>query len=197
MRGQRPGLLFDGETLAGWGVTGRPEGWTVQDGCILCTAQKGGYLYAERPFENFMLSVDFKIDPKVNSGIFVRVSDLSDPVDTGLEVQILDSYGSGRLDTHTCGAIYDLVPPGKDVFRPPGAWNRAVIRCEGPHVRVELNDETIATMNVDEYAVAGRNPDGSRNKFKYAWRELPRSGHVALQDHGGKVWFCNIKIREL
>src|SRR5438270_9276742 len=102
-------LLFDGESLEGWGATGKEEGWAVDDGAILCTVQGGKYLYTREQFGDFVLSADFKFDSKVNSGIFFRWSDLSDPVDSGLEMQVLDTYGRDNLNTHHCGAIYDLV----------------------------------------------------------------------------------------
>src|ERR1044071_4155020 len=84
-------LLFDGQSLAGWGTTGKPEGWAVEDGAIACTVQGGKYLYSKEQFEDFTLSAEFKFEPKTNSGIFFRWSDLSDPVDSGIEMQVLDT----------------------------------------------------------------------------------------------------------
>jgi hypothetical protein len=37
--------LFDGRTLDGWAATGNPDGWTINQGCIFCTADNGQYLY--------------------------------------------------------------------------------------------------------------------------------------------------------
>lgn len=190
-------LLFDGETLTGWKATGKADGWIVEDGCLVCTAQGGGYLATEEQFEDFHLELDFKIEPRGNSGVFVRWSDLADPVNTGIEIQILDSYGTEELTRHTCGAIYDLVAPSKDVFRPAGEWNHYLIRCEGPKISVELNGELVAEANIDDWAEAGKNPDGTPNKFTYAWATMPRRGHIGLQEHDGKLWFRNVKIKEL
>ena len=189
--------LFDGKTLTGWAATGSDEGWTVDDGAILCTVKGGGYLYTLEQYENFVLSVDFKIDTGVNSGIFFRWSDLNDAVHTGIEIQILDTYGRENPGKHDCGAIYELVAPSKQTCKPAGEWNTNAIACNENLTTVELNGEKIAEMDVDQWTTPGMNPDGTKNKFKYAWKDMPRKGHIGLQDHGGKVWFRNIKLKPL
>ena len=189
--------IFDGKNLGGWSTTGKPEGWTVEDECIICTVQGGKYLYTQDQYENFVLSVDFKIAEKTNSGIFFRWSDLDDPVHTGIEIQIFDSYGQEVSDTHTCGAIYDMVAPSSNPSKPAGEWNNILITSVPNYVSVEKNGVQIAEMDVDQWEEAGKNADGSKNKFKYAWKDMPQKGHIGLQDHGGKVWFRNLKIQQL
>ena len=187
--------LFDGKTLNGWSMTGKAEGWTVEDGCILCTVQGGRYLYTLEEYGDFVLSIDFKMSKGVNSGVFFRWSDLSDPVNTGTEMQIYDHPNPGP--THACGAIYDLVAPSKDVCKPAGEWNNAVITCDDNMISIAMNGEKIAEMDVNLWTEAGKNPDGTVNKFKYAYKNMARKGRIGLQDHGGKVWFRNIKLRPI
>ena len=189
--------IFDGQSLDGWSTTGNPEGWTVEDECIVCTVQGGKYLYTQDQYENFVLSVDFKIAEKTNSGIFFRWSDLNDPVHTGIEIQIFDSYGQEVADTHTCGAIYDMVAPSSNPSKPAGEWNNILITSVPNHISVEKNGVQIAEMDVEQWEEAGKNADGSKNKFKYAWKDMPQKGHIGLQDHGGKVWFRDLKIQQL
>ncbi len=86
-------LLFDGKTLNGWKATGSVEGWTVKDGAIANLAKGGGMLATVDRFGDFALSMEFKVTPHANSGVFFRWAELSDPVQRGIEVQILDSYG--------------------------------------------------------------------------------------------------------
>ena len=162
--------IFDGKNLDGWSTTGKPEGWTVEDECIICTVQGGKYLYTQDQYENFVLSVDFKIAEKTNSGIFFRWSDLDDPVHTGIEIQIFDSYGQEVTDAHTCGAIYDMVAPSSNPSKPAGEWNNILITSVPNHISVEKNGVRIAEMDVDQWEEAGKNADGSKNKFKYAWK---------------------------
>jgi hypothetical protein len=189
--------LFDGKTLNGWGTTGDWKGWKVDDGAILCTVQGGQYLYTREQFGNFILALDFKTDPKTNSGIFLRWGELSDPVQTGIEIQILDTYGKTPAGKHDCGAIYDLVAPTRNACKPAGEWNHTVITCNRNIISVELNGEKVAEMDVDRWTTPGMNPDGTKNKFKNAIRDFPRRGHIGLQDHGGRIWFRNIKLKRL
>jgi hypothetical protein len=204
--------LFNGKDLEGWVTTGKPEGWAVQDGTLACQVKGGGYLYTKEQYGNFALSLDFKVSPpvtklnpktqkeethKCNSGVFVRWSDLKNPVHTGIEVQVFDSVGVTQPGKHDCGALYDMVAPCKNVEKPVGEWNHLVITCQGAQITVELNGEKTAEMNVDQYDKAGQNPDGTKNKFKFAWKDLPRKGYIGFQDHGHRVWYKDVKIQEL
>jgi len=189
--------LFDGSSLDGWETTGKAGGWVVDGDSILCTAQDGGYLYTKERFGDFELELQFKTEKDVNSGVFFRWSDLKDPVHTGIEMQILDTYGQADPDKHAAGAVYDIAPPMVNAVKPAGEWNFVRIRCEGALVECWLNDRMTAEVNLDEFTAAGKNPDGTPNKFKYAYKDLPRVGHIGFQDHGGKVWFRYIAIRRL
>jgi hypothetical protein len=190
-------LLFDGKTLDGWKSTAKGESFAVEDGAIATLGSHSGYLYTPEQYGDFVLTVDYKVSPRANSGIFFRWSDLKDPVNTGIEIQVIDSHGRGTAGTHDDGAIYDLVPPAKNVSKPAGEWNRAVITARDNLVSVELNGEKVAAMDLNRWTEAGKNPDGTKNKFKHAYRDLPRNGHIGLQDHGDRVWFRNIKIKPL
>jgi hypothetical protein len=86
-------LLFNGNDLSGWTVASSPEAWRVEDGTIYCTGKGRGFLYSNEQYKNFVLRLDFKMSPNANSGVFVRIWDRNDPVNTGMEIQILDSYG--------------------------------------------------------------------------------------------------------
>ena len=204
--------LFNGKDLNGWAVTGKPDGWAVVDGAIACQVKGGAYLYTQELYENFALALDFKVSPpvtkvnpmtkkeelhKCNSGVFIRCSDLKNPVHTGIEVQVFDSTGVTQPGKHDCGALYDMVAPCKNTEKPVGEWNHLVITCKGPLIEVELNGEKVSSMNTDQFEKAGVNPDGSKNKFKFAWKDLPKKGHIGFQDHGHQVWFKDVKIRVL
>ncbi len=204
--------LFNGRDLTGWAATGKPGAWTVEDGAIACAQPgSGGYLHTVADYGDFVLSLEFKLSPPVerphrttgrpetvrcNSGVFVRWSDLANPTHTGLEVQLFDSFGVATPGKHDAGAFYDMVAPTKNTVKVAGEWNRIVITARGPHLSVELNGEAINAIDLDAFDQPRRNPDGSVNKFRFPWKDLPRRGHIGLQDHGDRVWFRDVKIRE-
>jgi hypothetical protein len=189
-------LLFDGTSLKGWkNNNDQPVRARIEDGAIN-PYRSGGYLLVfEKPFGDFVLKCDVKMSqPDCNSGVFVRTGDLSDPVYSGLEVQVSSSTKPGR---NNFGSIYDLVAPSKDATNGPGMWDTIEIRCEGPQVTASVNGEEVATINCDEWTEPGKRPDGSTHKFGKAIKDFPREGYIGLQDHGHDVWFKNIKIKPL
>ncbi len=180
--------LFNGKDLTGWQTTGN---WLAEeDGVLAIIPRKGekgwqrysAYLWTERKYGDFILDLEFKYKKGGNSGVFVRVKDRKDPVDTGIEVQILDSYGKkGKLTHHDNGGVIRTVGPSKNMSKPAGEWNRMIITCKGPNLKVNLNGEQIVDVNLKESPVKDR----------------PLVGYIGLQDHGIPLWFRNIKIKEL
>ena len=190
--------LFNGKDLTGWKATRNPDAWGVEDGMIKCTPAKGGNLCTEDQFGDFELELEYKTEPQVNSGVFFRIVDLNDCVHTGYEIQILDTHGKQELGTHDSGALYDMLAPRVNAVKPAGEWNSMRIRAQGAEVQVDLNDQRVIEANVDDWDTPGKNPDGTDNKFtKHAWKDLPKRGHIGLQDHNGVIWFKNIRIKQL
>lgn len=189
-------LLFNGRDASGWKTSGgtKPAETVVEEGALMPWKSGGSVLVCEKPFGDFILKCDVKMPERCNSGIFFRIGNLRDPVQTGFEVQVMNSSGSGL---HDFGAIYDLVPPSKNNLKPAGEWNSVTITCRGPHITVEVNGEKVAEMNCDEWTEPGKRPDGSGHKFRRAIKDFPRSGYLGFQDHGDKVWFRNVKLKVL
>ena len=185
-------LLFNGKNDTGWRCnTGQKIASKVEDGALV-PYKSGGYLIIhEKQFGDFTLKCDVKMDAECNSGVFFRVGDPKDPVQTGFEIQVSSDKGTGY---HDFGSIYDLVKPSTNNTKPTGEWNTIAITCKGPHVTVAVNGETVSEMNCDEWTEPGRGPDGRKNKFAKAVRDFPRQGYIGFQDHGHKVWFKNVKV---
>jgi len=189
--------IFDGKSPQGW-ITNKDKKPLAQanvqsDG--LNPHRSGGYIVVhDKPRGDFVLDFDYKLSKGCNSGVFIRVGDLKNPVYTGLEIAIDDTQGTGVHDT---GAIYDLVAPRVNTQKPLGEWNHMTISAKGPKVEVSVNGEKVSEINVDEFSEPGKRPDGSMHKFKVAIKDLPRSGYFGFQDHGQDCWYKNIKIQSL
>ena len=190
--------LFNGRDLTGWRDRKNPRLWAVEDGMIVGTSEVGkmSNLSTLEQYEDFVLELEYNADAKVNSGVFLRVSDLEDEVHTGLEIQILDTYGKKPpLARNDSGALYDMVAPRENAVRTAGEWNRMRITCDGPLIEVELNGRMVVQADLDLFETPGKNPDGSANKFKFAWKTMPPKGHIGLQTHGAMDSSSGPKIR--
>jgi len=189
-------LLFNGTDLTGWkNNDDKPVLARIEDGGINPHGSGGYLLVYDKPFGDFVLTCDVKMDqPFCNSGIFVRNGDLEDPVQSSLEMQVVTDPAP---DMHGFGSIYDLVAPSKNASHGAGNWDSIEIRCEGPYVTVTVNGAKVTSINCNEWTEPGKRPDGTATKFKKAIKDFPRKGHIGLQDHGYNVWFKNIKLREL
>ena len=83
------------------------------------------------------------------------------------------------------------------VVKKAGEWNRYTIVCKANKINVILNGSQIIDMDLNKWTDAHKNPDGTKNKFNTAYKNMPRNGHIGLQYHGHPLWFRNIKIKEL
>jgi len=195
--------LWNGKDLSGW-QTGPDNAWVVEDGVLALRNRSDGkehnadYLWTMESYGDFILELEFKIPEQANSGLFFRTSDLKDPVYTGIEMQVANSYGRDQLSkTGTAGAIYDCQAPSKNAVRKPGEWNQVRLTCRGSRIEVVLNGEPVIDLDLGRWTEAQKNPDGSKNKFPRAMKDFARSGHIGLQDHGRPVWYRNLRIKRL
>ncbi|MEX0980577.1 MAG: DUF1080 domain-containing protein [Bacteroidales bacterium] len=154
-------------------------------------------IWLNEDYDDFLLELEFKLNPGTNSGVFFRTSDINNPVQTGIEVQIKDDYGRAPIDKHFCGSIYDIREVSKNRVKKPGKWNQLKIICDGSLVQVHLNNRKVIDMDLSDWEEAGKNPDGTKNKFNTAYKDLARKGKIGFQDHGGIVRFRNLKIQKL
>ena len=156
--------LFEGKRADGWLVAeGKPlsKENIQEDG--LNPHKSGGYIVVhEKMYEDFILEFDYKLSKGCNSGVFIRVGDLKDPVMSGLEIAIDDTKGRGM---HDSGAVYDLVSPRVNAQKPVGEWNHMSVAAKGPIIEISLNGENVTKIDLDEWDKPGKRPDGSDHKF--------------------------------
>jgi hypothetical protein len=199
---QRAGwrLLFDGRTTQGWRgymMDSMPSGWQVVDGVLSRVSRAGDIVYQEK-FKNFELSVDWKIAPTGNSGIFYRAIEGPDPIYySGPEMQVLDDNGhaDGKAELTSAGSVYGLYPAPRGIVKPVGEWNTARILVNGNHVEHWLNGQRIAAYELGSADWAQR---VAASKFRQ-WPEYGKAteGYIGLQEHGNWIGFRNIKLRVL
>ena len=179
--------MFDGKTLDGWQTTGN---WVVEDDGVITLKPRPGekgwqrydaYLTTERKYKDFVLDLEFKIRKAGNSGVFLRVGDPSSQVKTGFEVQILDTHGLAKPGNHDCGGVIGTAAPSKNMAKPAGAWNRYTITCKGSQLTVIFNGEQIHDFDLSKSAIKDR----------------PAEGYIGFQDEAKRVWYRNVRIKEL
>jgi hypothetical protein len=199
-------LLFDGKTTQGWRIYQKQEvspKWQVQDGAITLTEGGAGDLITTEEYGDFELELEWKIAEGGNSGIIFHVHE--DPkfkatYNTGPEMQVLDDERhpdakQGKNGNRTAGSLYDMLPPAKKATKPAGQWNKVKLVIKDGKAQHWMNG-----VKTVEYATKGPEWDKmvADSKFK-GWEGFGKydKGHIALQDHGDKVMFKNIKIRPL
>ncbi|MBB1505134.1 DUF1080 domain-containing protein [Pseudoalteromonas sp. SG41-1] len=193
-------LLFDGKDMSHWrnfkSETLSPK-WTIDNGAMLLT-KGGGDILTKKVYRNFDLQIDWKISTKGNSGIFVLADEIGSMIYSHApEIQIIDNeeHPDNKIDSHLAGSLYDLFAAPTTAHKPANNWNSVRIRMQDKHLQVWQNG--ISTLSI----VIGSttwNTLVANSKFA-TWSNFAAAeqGHIGLQDHGDKVWFKNIKIKEL
>lgn len=198
--------LFDGQTLTGWEQHSGTAQYRVLDGAVVGkTVPDTGnsFLCTSKKYSNFILELEFKVDPSMNSGIQFRSNYYTQeteveiagkkkkfPADRvhGYQYEIDPSaraYTGGVYDEGRRGWLFDLKnnEAARKAFK-PGEWNKARIECRGSSIKTFINGVAAADFTDD----------------------LTKEGVIALQVHGigkkaeavGKeVMWKNIRIQVL
>ena len=203
----------DGSSFEGWKgykSDAIPNSWVIEDGAFHFkpTMDASGKITSERgdimtvaQYDDFELSLEWKIGECGNSGIFFNVVEADEypqTYSTAPEMQVLDNTchpdaknGPDRF----AGANYALHPPSEDSSKPAGEWTLAVLKVEGNMVEHWLNGKKIVEYEMYSDDWKAKVADSKFANFPgYA---IGDKGHIALQDHQDPVWFRNIKIEEL
>lgn len=198
--------LFDGKTLTGWEQHSGKAEYRVQDGAVVGkTVPDTGnsFLCTTKKYSDFILELEFKVDPSMNSGVQFRSNYYTQeteveiagkkkkfPADRvhGYQFEIDPSaraYTGGVYDEGRRGWLFDLKnnEAARKAFK-QGEWNKARIECRGNSIKTFLNGVPAADFTDD----------------------LTKEGVIALQVHGigkkteavGKeVMWRNIRIQEI
>ena len=212
-------MLWDGKTTQGWRGATQDDfpknGWEIKDGILTVEAsggaesRNGGDIVTIESFRNFELSLDFLLTEGANSGIKYFVKPYLNKEGgsaIGLEFQLLDDKKHpdakrGKNGNRTIGSLYDLIRAenrttgarGKN-FKGVEQWNNARVVVENGTVQHWLNH--VKVVEFDRFSQVF---NALVEKSKYEkWEQFGQwpEGVILLQDHGDKVSFKNIKIRE-
>ena len=177
--------------------------WSWQDG-ILSSTKKDQAIWTQLEYENFVLDLEFNLEPGANSGVFIYNTDMKNWVPNTVEIQLLDDASPKWVKypaNWKCGGVFGHSAPLKSVLKPAGEWNRITIRAQGPALTVLLNGEIVTDLNMQDWKSGKKNPDGSDIP---EWLPRPLAvmatkGRIGLQGaHGGvPTHFRNLKIKPI
>lgn len=203
-------LLFDGTTTSGWRKFKSDKigaAWKVKDGALYLDATNkkdwqtgdGGDIVTEGVYENYELSIEWKIQACGNSGIIFNVQEGNyDYVwHTGPEFQVLDNacHPDAKIIKHRAGDLYDLISCKVETVKPAGEWNEVRILANKGNYSFWLNGTEVTSVNMNspewKTLIAGSKFKNMADFGKFT------KGRISLQDHGDQVWYRNIKIKEL
>ena len=204
--------LFDGETLDGW-VLKEGEGereFFVEDGMIVSITDMSSpncYLSTEKSFGDFILELEFLVEPPLNSGVQIRSivrdkdttmvymngrmeeQEVTFPKGTvvGYQIEVDPSdraWSGGLYEPGGRGWLQNLEgkPEAQNAYKKDD-WNHFRIKAEGNHIQSWVNGVLATDTEDDVFA------DGFIGIQKHMIYEEAHSGK--------KMFWKNIKIKEL
>lgn len=219
-------LLFDGKTTNGWHTYNKPgtlgKKWKAKNGMFIFEGRKrfeffvagrkielgptnkvadgGEDIVSDKTFENFELSLEWKLSEAGNNGIFYTVQEdtIYDEIwKTSPEMQVLDNqkHKDGLIYKHRTGDLYDLIASDPIRVKDQGEWNHVRIVKNKGKVEHWLNGTRVVSYDINS-------PEWKEMISKSKFKDLkefatPGPGHIGLQDHDNLVYYKNIKIRPI
>ncbi len=164
--------LIKGKNLRGWKQLNGNAKYEVIDGMIVGTTvanTPNSFLVTKKDYSDFVLEFDFKVDPKLNSGVQIRSHSLKEYNNGrvhGYQIEIDPSdraWSCGIYDEARRGWLYPLAnnPKAQKAFK-QNQWNHYHIEAIGNNLRTWINGVPAANLIDDADA----------------------SGFIALQVHG-------------
>ena len=196
LRGEDPAgfkSVFNGRDFTGWG--GPLDNYQIVDGAITCRPNKGGTIYTQAAFTNFVARVEIKLPPGGNNGLAIRYPGTGDTAYVGMcESQVLDdNYEKNTGETidprQAHGSAYGMVAAQRGYQHPVGEWNYEEVTVTGHQIKVELNGTVILDCDlapVTKFMHDSPHPGKDRT-----------SGYFGFAGHNDPVMFRDISIKPL
>ena len=173
----------DGWLVRAWDDVSKPVDpnvkWTVKDGILCGSQERGTWLLSARQYSDFVLRFDFKLGETGNSGCALRAPLHGDPAFDGMELQMADyRYNTGAKDSELTGGIYRAIAPKSQVYKPT-EWNTYDITLKGRRLRVVLNGVVIHDLNLDEQTQVVLRHDNTPAPMV---KDRPHEGRIGFQE---------------
>lgn len=208
--------LFNGTSLDGWVKRGGKATYAVEDGAIVGTSTlntPNTFLCTPREYGNFVLEYEFKVDPKLNSGVQFRSQEFSSATEfewDGKVIKVPASrvhgyqseidpdpvrkrwWSAGVYEEAARNWLYPGLCGGDEkAFTESGAamfksddWNQVRIEADGSTIKTFLNGKPRADMK------------DSRTAFGFIGLQVHGIGNDKSKD-GTQVRWRNLRIREI
>ena len=181
--------LFNGENLDGW--QGSTKGYAAEDGKLVCIKGKGGFLFTDKEYADFIYRFEFKLEPGGNNGLAVRAPLQGNPAYSSMELQILDNTApkyANLKEYQYHGSVYGVVPAKRGFLKPVGEWNSQEVIADGTKIKVILNGHVIVDADLAKTKPKDGNPHPGM---------LRKTGYLGFCGHGDRLEFRNLRIKEL
>ena len=169
MKDKDPAALFDVQN------TRSPINWLIEDGLLTNKAPGGNNIISKQKFTDFKVQVEYKLEPKSNSGIYLRGR---------YELQVLDDLTDTTTEKFlTQMAIYGRTAPSTLASKAPGEWQSMEAILVGNRVTVTLNGQRVQ----DNVAIGGITGGALDND------ELS-PGPLMIQGDHGRIWLRKVVV---
>jgi hypothetical protein len=185
--------IFNGKDFKGW--AGPLDCCKVENSAIVWQAGKGGTIFTEEVYSDFVVRFEFKLSPGGNNGLAIRYPGKGNAAYEGMcECQVLDDHyekaTGNEIDSRQVhGSAYGMVGALRGYHHPIGEWNYQQVTVSGSTIKVELNGTQILDADLSKVTEFMANS-------KHPGKDL-KSGHFGIAGHSDPVAFRNISIKPL
>lgn len=188
--------MFDGNTLTGWTRLGGRAEYRVVDSAIVGISRPGtpnSFLCSERSYGDFILELELKVDPSLNSGVQIRSNSMPNHRDGhvfGYQVEIDPSdrsWSAGVYDEARRGWLNNLRDnePARKAFKKDD-WNHYRIEAIGDSIKTWVNGVPAADF-IDSMTLSGFfglqvHSTKSEEPLKVRWR------NIRIRNLGRHMW---------
>ncbi|MDX2248967.1 MAG: DUF1080 domain-containing protein [Bacteroidia bacterium] len=178
--------LFNGKDFTGWKQLNGQAKYTIEDGAVVGTTVRGtpnSFMATEKMYGDFILELEFWVDPEMNSGIQIRSNSLPEYKEGrvhGYQIEIDPSergWSGGIYDEARRGWLYpmDHNPGARTAFK-NNQWNHYRVEAIGPSIRTWVNGiptaDLIDNMTAEGFialqvhSIRDEDPEGKQIKWR-------------------------------